>query len=694
LAFDTPSGQRVLNGISLSYSSGAVHCLSAPPDASDRLQLDHTAGLRRGDSVLITNSMYGGGSRSAYQKIVRITEIAHNNITFAPALPEHMMRYTKGLFVLNRGPTQSVPATGGRVLDEAEGGATLAWTYKCEYMTCVAKAVLRDDTPRIDLHFSVEFLRPCRLFNLSLVFDSGVPLREAFLKNRTVRDLKANPLKRDLWLWKEGCHASRGDAGWTVLHTPSAASCEIVTRGRGYPFKTIPPANKPVFIVNFEHYNAQHFRRHRERVNNDFSTFEEMSLPTFETGDYREYTLSIHVGDALPAPPRLMLAPSGYRAINVWTEHADKTIIETHRAAYFGNESITRAEDATGGFVKHGHVVTKSIFCGNPRKQPNEIVRDGASVSVGPMLALVESEAFGEMLDQLAALGHEICVHAIRPDRDANLPKTSTLTAAIGSVYRRFGSPTWIDHAIESIEFCAGFQGLVPYSAWCMTEAWERNGVRFFWTWSSTDFMPKTRNTIDLLHNDGDGAMPTPLYWHHPLLPEGAVIWGANECPLAYFSDQTIDQLIQERGVSIQQHYYPFLICDRNSFGFLERDEHGCYRATDQFNGMLAHMARRRDEGELMITTIGTIIGYWLGLEGIEHTLMPPNSFELTNTNDEAVPGLAFVVRAAEVESDQIRFSQRELDSGDVLVWFDMPAQGRVTFRTVPHTRRVGKESL
>lgn len=682
LTFETPSGQRVLNGISLSYSSCTVHCLNALPDAPDRLLLDHTAGLRAGDAVLITNSMYGGGSRVAYQKIVHIMEIAHHEITFAPALPEHMMRYTKGLFVLNRGPTQSVLAKGGRLLNETDGGATLACTYECGDIVCHTKAVITDENPRIDLHFSVEFLRPCRLFNLSLVFDSGVPLHEAFLKNRTVRDLKANPPKHDLWLWKEGCRASEGDAGWTVLHTPSAASCEIVTRGRGYPFKTIPPESEPVFVVNFEHYNAQHFRRHCERFTANFSTFEEISLPTFETGDRREYTLSMHVGDALPAPPRLMLAPSGYRAVNVWTEHADKTTIETHRAAYFGSESITRAEDSTGGFVKHSHVVTKSIFCENPNNDANQLFRDGASVSVGPMLALAESEAFGEMLDQLAALGHEICVHANRPHRHAMLAEG--LAEAIDPIYRRFGSPTWIDHALESIEYCAGFQGLVPYSECCMIDAWVRNGVRFFWTWSSADFMPKTRNTIDLLHNDGDGAMPTPLYWRHPVLPEGAVIWGANECPLDYFSDQTIDQLIHDRGVSIQQHYYPFLICDHHSFGFLERDENGRYRATDQFNRMLAHMARRRDEGELMITTIGTIVAYWLGLEGIKHTLMPPNSFELTNTRDQAVPDLAFVVRAAGVESDQISFNQRELDSGDMLIWFDMPAQERIIFKTIP----------
>ena len=95
-----------------------------------------------------------------------------------------------------------------------------------------------------------------------------------------------------------------------------------------------------------------------------------------------------------------------------------------------------------------------------------------------------------------------------------------------------------------------------------------------------------------------------------------------------------------------------------------------------------------------MITTIGTIVAYWLQLEDIEYTLMPPNRFELANTRDEPVPGLAFVVRAAGVESDQISFNQRELDSGDMLIWFDMPAQGRVIFKTTPHPGNTGKVSI
>lgn len=691
LGIETSQGKSVLNGISLSYSLCRVHCLAAQPESPDTVLLDHTTGLHPGDEVLITNAMYGGGSRAAFQQVVKINAVNENTLTISPVLPPHIMRYTKGVFVLNRDQPRSVLAGDGRVVHESDCKAVLEFVFECQDFVCKMQLELSDQSPRVDVRVSVEYRRSCELFNLSLVFDSSIPLVEAYLKNRTIRDLSSMPLKRDLWLWKEGCRAAKKDAGWCVLHTPNVASCEIITRGHGYPLKTILSQKKPVFVVNLEHYNAQHFRLHREYLSLEFSTFDELSLPKFAAGDRRDYSFSMHIGEPATPLPRLMLVPDGFRALNVWTEHADKTTIQTHRASYFGHESITSAEDSTGGVVKHGHVVTKSVFCENPKSYQNRVLFNGSRVSAGPMLAMAESPDFVGLLDQLSALGHEICVHSVRPNPDdpEDQMEVARITGMIDGVYERYHSPTWIDHALESIKCCAGYQGLIPQSEWCMLEAWECNRVEYFWTWSSADFMPKGKDEINLLHNDGDGAMPTPLYWRHPILPEGSVIWGANECPLDYFSDEVVDQLIADRGVSIQQHYYPFLSCEAHSFGFIERDANGEYQSTQQFDHMLAHMSKRRDEGELMITTIGNILSYWIKLEGITHAQLPSGGFRLINTLDEPVPGLAFVVRAQEIQSDLQGLNQRPLDHGDILVWFDMPAQGAFDFRPVPHTRAV-----
>lgn len=73
-------------------------------------------------------------------------------------------------------------------------------------------------------------------------------------------------------------------------------------------------------------------------------------------------------------------------------------------------------DSAIGGFVGHGHVVTKSIFFANPRDYQNQVVRDGSQQALGPMLALNGDPEFGRLLDTLAARGHEVCLHAAAPD--------------------------------------------------------------------------------------------------------------------------------------------------------------------------------------------------------------------------------------------------------------------------------------
>tara|TARA_R110002072_G_scaffold150953_4_gene299846 strand:+ start:62607 stop:64751 length:2145 start_codon:yes stop_codon:yes gene_type:complete len=687
LRIDTADGRRAINGLALSYSQCSVYCLNKEPELNDRIELDHTDGLAPGDLVLITNAMYGGSSRSAFQCMVTLHTVEDHEVSFSPPLPKHIMRFTKSLFVLKRAPSQTIAAGPCTVIEERSDAAIIEAEFANDDLSCTLTLTLRNDSPRIDVQATSVFKRDVQLFNLSLVFDSALPLSSAFLKNRVVRDLKDEPLKRDLWLWKEGCAAikgaTKGSAGWSVLHNPEIASCEIVTRGVGFPFKTIEPRREPSFVINLEHYNAQHFRLHKEFIINTWSTFDEHSLPSFKSGERAEHRFSMHVGDELGAQPRLMLAPGGHRAVNVWTEHADKTTIESHRASYFGHETITSADDAIGGFVKHGHVVTKSVFCENPLGYQIALMRDGQVIRTGSTLAMEESPEFVELLDQLHDRGHEICVHAIRPDSEKG-GKPDGLPEKIDAVYERYKGHTWIDHALEKVEFCAGFRGLLPEDEWSMLDAWKKNDIRYFWTWSSADFMPKGKDMIDLLHNDGDGAMPTPLYWRHPMLPEGCVVWGANECHLDYFSDQVIDQLVLDRGVSVQQHYYPFITCELHSFGFIDRDENGHYTTTEQFDAMLAHMSGLRDQGELCLTTVGKILDYWIALEGITHTLLPDGRFELVNTSDEPVNGLSFVVSAGSVRTNDVLIQQRTIDRGDVLVWFDMPARGRMIFETTP----------
>ena len=180
--------------------------------------------------------------------------------------------------------------------------------------------------------------------------------------------------------------------------------------------------------------------------------------------------------------------------------------------------------------------------------------------------------------------------------------------------------------------------------------------------------------------------MPTPLYWKHPTMPDGTVIWASHEASLDGFGDDGLDRLIAERGVSIHQHYYPYLIDEEYDFGFIEVSAGGKYKATKRFNAVLDAMAKRNCEGELLLTTVGEIMNYWLNTEHVDFEMVP-DGFRLRNRLASPVNGLAFYVHARRVSSQDVALRCRTLDSGDLLVWFDMPAQGTIDFSIEEHHR-------
>ena len=675
LAFETLDGTPLIDALDFSYSTAEVYHIREPLSDPKRIVLDRTDGLSPGDTILVTNNMYGGGALRTYQVVCSVRSVAGDAIGIDHRLPPHLLRYSNSLIVLKRSAVMR-PAAGEARLEPADGGARLAFEITGEHLRVRCEAVMGDASPRIQFRATTTYLKPCRLFHQAFAIRSPLELSELYLKNRTVRDVGRGKPGHDVWLWKEGCRAGDRKAGWIVAHNPGLALAEVLTAGQGFACKTLPDVKRPTLVLNLEHYHAHHFRRQKEAVSEHFSLFQDHSLPAFDAGDTRSHAFDVFLGADLPAPPRLMLAPRGHRAVHVWTEHADKTTLASHRAAYYGDESITDPSDATGGFVKHGHVVTKSIFFENPGKYQNAIWVDGERMMADPSLAYADEPAFRDMVDELHARGHEVCLHTVAPDP---IPPDAA-RRAVKEIAGKYASPTWIDHDMQRIKICLGSEGVMDSSEWGMNSTWKESGIRFFWTWSSPDFMPKKKDVIDLLHAGSGDYTPTPLYWRHPQVIGDAVIWAANECPLEAFTEETVDAFIRDRGVSVHQHYYPFLVCDKYSFGFIDRDENGRYAATPRFNEVLAMMASRRDAGELYITTVGDIVDYWLALEDIRLEMIPPDGFILENTGARKIEGMAFVVRSGGVTSDDVAIRSRPLDGGDTLVWFDMPANGRCAF--------------
>jgi hypothetical protein len=646
-----------------------------------QLVLDHTQGLAAGDQVLITNALYGGGARKSFQVLAHITEVSANAIQLNVDLPEHLLRSEYGTVVYKRSAVHVIPM-GEIVSQQTAIGERLATQLISNEFTIDLAVEMHHGSPRVDFRAHTFYRNSCQLFHLALAIESKLPLTEIFLKNRTV----AVPNQRrmpDYWLWKEGVRAGDENGGWLVLHNPNIALTEIMGRKTaGFGWKTIPGDKRPRVVINLEHYQAQHFHRHvgTQNCSPYFSRFEDLSLPSFSEGDRTERTFSLFVGRNLGAPPRLMLAPKGRRAVHIWTEHADKTSLETQRAAYYGHQNIEHANAARGGFVGHGHVVTKSIFHDNPRNFEDGVRENGERNSIGPSVSFTGSDEFRRFLDDLFARGSEICLHSSAPDDGP----PEEVKQAISELAGRYGSATWIDHDMLKIRSSLGYEGGLagPYH---MIPSWKAHGIKYFWTWASEDFAPRGASGIDLLHDHNGSYTPTPLYWRCRLGSEDLIVWGANECPLQAFTEDAIDKLIRSRGVSIHHHYYPYICDDQSSFGFIQKSHSGAYCATDRFNTVLALLASRRDQGELYIATIGEILNHWTALEDVRFDLLPPDRFVLENKGARLIQGFTYAVRAARIESEDTRFRSRPIDDGDLLVWFDLSPKRRYTFRVHPH---------
>ena len=180
---------------------------------------------------------------------------------------------------------------------------------------------------------------------------------------------------------------------------------------------------------------------------------------TFEAGD-AYYMTPGHVPEVRP---RIMHVPGGAQSMLLWTEHADKTCLQSHRAVYFGRSDVDSAGNAVGGFVASGITVTKSVFRENPDNVP-------CTESWPARQAALDDPGFFRFCRELAGLGHEICVHAPRP-RDAG-PASGPETAQY--MANMFGARTWIDHSARSVHCGMTGQGLNPDSPYSMAEAWRR----------------------------------------------------------------------------------------------------------------------------------------------------------------------------------------------------------------------------
>jgi hypothetical protein len=564
--------------------------------------------------------------------------------------------------------------------------------------------IIHNDIPKIDFKIGTRYNSDIIVFREALVAKFDVPLSEVYLKNRKI---DFGPFDSEYWLQRQGVRFGSGSKSSLIYNTQHVSSLQL-------------NSEKNLLFVNLDYFLDHPF------INIPFQKdstgkWVDLSKANYTSGTERNDYFSIYFGPLPEVIPRLMLMPYGYLAGYVFTEHADGGNIRTNRAAYFGADNITDIANAIGGFCRYRIPVTKSVFY-------SDSTGISASIRDDP-----DKPQFLNFLDQLYTTGlYDICLHT--PENYSS--NRVTLEESIQFMKKRFDASTWIDHGMYKGTLnreCIVCDGLNPISEYYAADFWEKYQTRYFWSpaiemiegsqipplkkslkelrvfrayvdlwrryFSSNElkelrFSTAVQELITRYLNQGElnsfmqhkgNAYPTPLFWQHPTRTRQFYSWatdfakdyrrlsaktGENQ---VISEEKQLDELLIDWGIFINHGYF---VRNRKGYDILNEHE-GRIVINPFFDKILEFMAKKRDEGDLYITTIKNLLDYMILCENISFEYMPDGSINVYNDNKITINGLSLVLRANKVKVNNQTPFFRQVGSENIF-WFDIPAKSHV----------------
>ena len=419
--------------------------------------------------------------------------------------------------------------------------------------------------------------------------------------------------------------------------------------------------------------------------------FEDISYREIKAGEVLEGEFTLYESpwyfDAYQYLPRIMPVWDGYQSAFIFTEHADWTDLSTHRAVLFGNENITKPEDAVGGFCYFNIPVTKSVFYWNPDNVTNEVASKG--YFHGLVASIKTDKEFYKLLKSLKKEGFEICLHS--PEVYTTIP--SEFPKAMRFMKKQFGTVSWIDHGynngLEKNREDMVCDGLLPDSPYYAADLWKKNGVRYMWNAYYEENRMEQYNFDSHFVQPYDGfgdALPNRQITTLPNGDKDFLLWSTpstlevndDKDWYYYFDSIRLQRLVDQHSVFIT-HTYPAWSDPYR--GFWQYNENGTAVAMPGFNFALSQLARFRDEKKILTTTVEQYLNYYEKLLNIEYQICDNRNIRaicLTN-HGEAIKGLTLLcTKPIVVEGKPIDF--RKVDEG-YLVWFDLGKNETVTIR-------------
>ena len=557
-----------------------------------------------------------------------------------------------------------------------------------EYINDKGDTLTDIDAVNVQIHFSPIFHRN-RAQQLETQIGTGVSVIARFKKDlkllrlallwplpegnitvyRRNQLIDSSTLQPSYYIDREGFTIKNGNLSYSTYHNSNISSLQLDTEHRTACF-------------NIDYWR-DHPLLHYPMRNDTSDYFEDISYRNVKAGEVLtgEFNIFWSTPDELP---RLMPVWDGYQSAFIFTEHADWTDIRTHRAVLFGNENITKPEDAVGGFCYFNIPVTKSVFYWNPDNVTNAETSKG--LFPGPVATIKTDKEFYKLLKTLKKQGFEICLHS--PEVYTTIP--SEFPKAMRFMRRNFNTVSWIDHGYNNGPdknredlVC---DGLLPDSPQYAAELWKKNGVRYLWNAYYEENRMESHNFDGHFVQPFDGfgdALPNRQITTLPNGDKDFLLWATpstlevNEDKewYFYFDSIRLQRLVDQHNVFIT-HIYPAWSDPHRAFW--QYNENGTAVAMPGFNFALSQLAHFRDEKKILPTTIEQYLSYYEKLNNIEYLICNNKTIQLTNTN-EAIKGLTLLcTKPIIVEGKPIDF--RKVDEG-YLVWFDLGKNETVTIR-------------
>ena len=435
--------------------------------------------------------------------------------------------------------------------------------------------------------------------------------------------------------------------------------------------------------------------------------FEDRSCRPIYDGMSWDHFIVIYIGDDTPNLPRIMSVPYGYESGIIFTEHADWTDIRTHRAVLFGSEKITKAKNATGGFVYYGIPVTKSVFYNNPDRVTNDEISHGAFK--GLHSTVKTDRDFERLLDQLQRIGFDICLHT--PEQYTTTK--SNLKEALAYMRRHFKSTTWIDHGynnglIHNREdmVCDGLNRQSDYYA---ANLWSRHDIKYLWNAYYEE------NPLEQWHFDNNLMQPYPGFGdalpnrqittivgfdyfsgtislgslpptQHRLFSPDFLTWCTPSTLEAvtdnqwdfYYSNERLQHLVDNHDVHIT-HTYPAWVMPGRTFWTYDADS--TIIALPGMNRALERIALLRDEHKMLPMTIKTYLDYYTSTLQVYYEIIDSEHIRLHNNGDE-IKGFTLLCPCP-IRFEDNRYYEFRKSGEQYYVWFDLKPNEQVTIKII-----------